>query len=346
MLDNGSVKFSVSRNGDGFFQHVWLDEDGNGAYWPEEMIVHSAVRGHVFVDLVRQSGKTLRCQGTATSADIRSRKTGDAVVVKGTLGDPGKSGYTLEIEHVPGESAVRVTHALDLRIDPERDRVKAWGLRVPMRYRLGDEYDKRLVSYGCEHGAEEVLVEETRWSYYAHWFIERMHESLKKRNDTGLSQLSQATGFDEHHLPKDQIPWPYWTQSAVVQESPTSYRIWKATAKNVGSLPVYRGKTSSGWVDLYDGRWGMAVALKDMVKRAPAALEVDAEIDSTRGEVTVYFHPRHSAPIDLRPTRKGQSLKERLKETGLSAKRTVVYYFHKGSAEEAKVGEKMGALLR
>lgn len=346
MLDNGSVKFSVSRNGDGFFQHVWLDEDENGAYWPEEMIVHSAVRGHVFLDLVQPSGRTIRSQGVAHNVDLRTRKSGDVVVVKGALDDPGASGYSLELQAVPGESAIRVTHSLDPRIDPKRYRVKAWGLRVPMRYRLGADYDRRLVSYACEHGVEEVLVEETRWSYYANWFIERNHAALRQGGATEETQTSWATGFNEHHLPEDQLPWPYWTRSAVVQETPSSYRIWKATAKNVGSLPVYRGKTSCGWVDLYDGRWGMAVGIKDMVKQAPAALEVDAEIDDTRGEVTAYFHPRHVAPIDLRPTKKSQSSKDRLKETGLTKKRTVVFYFHKGSAEEAGVAKKVESLLQ
>ena len=72
-------------------------------------------------------------------------------------------------------------HRLDFRGNPERDRVRAWGMRVPLRYRMGEAFKKRLVSYGVEDGIEAVLVEQTRWSEYAHGFIQSMHRNARGR---------------------------------------------------------------------------------------------------------------------------------------------------------------------
>lgn len=357
MVDNSRLRFSVAERGDGFFQHVWLDEDGNGQFWPEEMIVNSAQGGHLFLEVIRTRGSghspghrsgvqgTVACYGArAHSVDVRKRKGREAVVVRGAYEDPAASPYTLELEAVPDESAIRVRHRLDFQGRPGRDLVKAWGLRVPFRYRMGRDFKKRLVSYGCEAGAEEVLVEQTSWSEFGNQFNERIHAHALEAA-ARPAERSQGWAFALPCLPEDQIPWPYWTVSALVQERPALYRVWKATGRGVSSLPVRQGRRCGGWVDLSDERWGMAVGIAEMARRAPKALEVDAALDATRGEVTVYLHPRHVAPLDLRPTFQGQPAESRQKALGLSQTQTVVFYFHAGSARDAGVDAVVARLL-
>jgi hypothetical protein len=109
------------------------------------------------------------------------------------------------------------------------------------------------------------------------------------------------------------------------------------------------GGRSSGWIDVSDGRKGVAVVNRHMWQEYPQELTVDAK----RGEITANFWPASMPPLDLRrysdkmyrflgETTAYRELgtldvPERAQAMGLAKTHEALFYFHAGDVRTAEV---------
>lgn len=69
----------------------------------------------------------------------------------------------------------------------------------------------------------------------------------------------------------------YWRHFAVEQESPETFRIWRAQSDTTAPLVMQRGVKAAGWICVYDREGGFFAASEELASRAPKALRVDAD---------------------------------------------------------------------
>ena len=85
-----------------------------------------------------------------------------------------------------------------------------------------------------------------------------------------------------------------WRVFMVDQETPNSFRMWKAEDKSTNIVPMMYGKFAPGWIGAEDGRIGVMAGYKDFSQRSPAGLLVNAEAG---GELHVLIHPYTARPV-------------------------------------------------
>ncbi len=123
-----------------------------------------------------------------------------------------------------------------------------------------------------------------------------------------------------------------WGIFMVEQESPTSFKMWKAEGEETNSVTMMYGKEAPGWAGAQDGDIGVAVAYRDFAMRAPSGLRI---IGHGGGEAQVLFHPSTSRPKPL---------------DELKTSHQVALYFYDGNWQESgergvSVERKIGSLF-
>jgi len=85
----------------------------------------------------------------------------------------------------------------------------------------------------------------------------------------------------------------WWRHFFVDQQTDHSYTIWRSENTDTSGLYAFRGRRAAGWMTAYDQGGGALFAYRDMPKRAPKCLYVNAD---DGGEARVYFRsPTHAA---------------------------------------------------
>ena len=79
----------------------------------------------------------------------------------------------------------------------------------------------------------------------------------------------------------------WWRRFYVDQETDHSYTMWRAEGNDTAPLVSFRGRHAAGWICAYDREGGALLAYRDIAKRAPKCLHIEA----TEGaEGIAYIH--------------------------------------------------------
>ncbi|MGD0089489.1 MAG: hypothetical protein ABSE73_06170 [Planctomycetota bacterium] len=89
----------------------------------------------------------------------------------------------------------------------------------------------------------------------------------------------------QHLLPEPEHNW--WRLFMVEQDSPLHFRAWRAESNSTAALTVQHGQQAAGWISEYDEQGGLLCAYRDLAKRAPKALCIDA---AAGGRARVLLH--------------------------------------------------------
>jgi len=82
----------------------------------------------------------------------------------------------------------------------------------------------------------------------------------------------------------------------LLQDTDRTFTITRQSAEGAPESTVYSGDRATGWIDISDGRRGVALAVSDMWKHYPKALEADLDT----GVIAAWLYPPQSQPLDLR----------------------------------------------
>ena len=176
----------------------------------------------------------------------------------GTLTFPGGDalGVTLRYRFRAGARHVEVGVTLSRRGAFRQRTIRSVGVRQPLA--LAER--KRVVQAGDQG---------VRWDVRHHY------------------QFHMHVGFME------EPDHNWWRHFFVDQESDHSYSMWRSEALDTSGLHSFRGRRAAGWTCAYDREGGALFAYRDLGRRAPKCLYVNAEGGGTG---VVYFRgPTHPA---------------------------------------------------
>ncbi len=204
---------------------------------------------------------------TSDSAPFSDRLDGTALQASATVVD-------WKTEQTDGTVTVRALGAMVWPSESMEDRLEwmvAWqfeegrpGMEVSWDLHISGEWQDRVVRelswqlpLGLEHrkrvaqGGEQGVHWDTR--YYYNFII----------------------GPDNRLMPHPEVN--IWRHFAVEQESPETFRTWRAEGSTTAPLIMERGESAAGWVGIYDQQGGFFAASRELAVRAPSAMRVDAK---------------------------------------------------------------------
>ncbi|HUV37995.1 MAG TPA: hypothetical protein VMY39_00200, partial [Planctomycetota bacterium] len=189
------------------------------------------------------------------------------------------SPFTAEIRLNDEGDGFEIRHTLTVKPGADDERVRAAGLALPLV--LGNDWYKLKTTVGGEKLNDA-------------WRFDQEDESVY--TPTVSDYFSR---------------WPLWKLGGVLQDSPSHYRIWKASDWDVAPMTTLEGTAAPGWVEVNNRRHGVRIEMSDMSSKAPREILVDGET----GTALVWFYPPHVPPILLASSGDpaAPSLAERLK---------------------------------
>ena len=100
----------------------------------------------------------------------------------------------------------------------------------------------------------------------------------------------------------------------LLQDTDSTFTIARQPAQQgAPESTVYSGERAAGWIDISDGGRGVAIAVNDMWKHYPKALEADLDA----GVITAWLYPPQAQPLDLRRYSYDYALGEMFGDFGL-----------------------------
>ncbi len=271
MVDNGTVRFAVRKDGTAFLDSVDLDIDGNGNYEAGERVVQPAAAGerrHVLDFVHRPAAAIYGPRGNALADGI-----------------PGPS--TMRISEVEVEEAGPLHAVVRVRGTYHVARLGEAIAKDLRRPHLGDFsiwlhlYRDSAVIEGDTHFVYEGVGDD---DFIKAW-------GLRLRTQPGMRLTTTIDGKAVTAEADAQAPLVALTQTGA-----NASQVWRADAARQAQSILARGGRSPGWVDLSGEKWGVSLGVRWFWKRHPTAIHYDA----ATGEASLMLHPPEVPLMDLR----------------------------------------------
>lgn len=357
VIDTGAMRAVLPKDRFALLSEVSVDLDGDGAYADDERVVREA--SEMFIDLDDampgprdegalehprdagpgvEGGSWMRASAAATATrhlasagdyEVSVFRAGRAHTVfrlGGWHRDPASGRdfgrYTIYLHFYAGLSHVRVSHTWIMTGDPERDFVRRMGIEVP----FAASVDRWAVGGPFEVEGEPVRLVDGEPPY-----VPRVPgPSAIHAGALGAGGAVDVTAIG---------PMPYHHMASLERDTRVPYAV------RLDGERVQEGFAAAGWLDVSDGRVGVAAAVADFWRVHPK------QVAWRDGAMTVYLWPDEGGQtLDLR--RRYPEARGAAGEWGRAARREfdpvgsavglavttdVMLQFHAGDHEAARV---------
>ncbi len=328
-VDTGKLKAVVSKSGMGFFDKLYFDMNGDGKYQDNEKLELGGEARPNFMDYIHTSGigtwPTMGTTGDGAVVDRSKIKIDELKLeVEGPLHAVVMIAGEYRYTHVNTTVEHPYMHAAYIGTRPKTSN------RIPFVLRLHFYRDSGLLE--LQHN---FIFEGDPDRDFAKSL------ALVVPGPKGAGRTATAR-FD---IRSKSFKLTGSELASVSQTSADTCTVWKSAEGDPGKAVVADAKRSSGWLDISNDKWGVAVGVWRIWQNYPKALRAGAD-----GQVYAYLWPQEAGPMDLRRYTRQWVVGEtgarggvdsysysRAASRGVAKTHRVMFYLHSGDAEAAKV---------
>ena len=347
-VENGNIRFSISKRGGGFIDDILYDIDDNGFDEGDTIAVSSSSRGS-FLDILDDLGiDSSKAQIHHTFREKGSGPLHTIYRMEGTYTynreDNRPSPFTIRLHLYAGKTYIKVLHTFTYTGIPDK--------HIP---RGGQHANVALTA--------DVLLKEDRETLDSGWMqpndrISAIGIDLKYKLDDNIqfkSELHNGTWNSPGSSDVHNENLSANNRASLFQTGPKPDRIppvpnstmderidgFKAHLTK-GNKVIQKKEKAVGWVDISDQKWGIGIGIKNFMKEYPKEIV----IDQNGQEAIAYIWSPNAGPLSLARSslRRDQGMIANMAE-GITKTTELVIYFHESGVSDNDLQEVMHSFL-
>ncbi len=319
-VSNGVIRFTIDRSGSGFFDSLWFDRDGDGVYAENEKVF-------------------------SREGDMRRNRM-DLVAFEKPV-DYGRYMYhaaNAEFE----QSSVRVE---GVEIERQGDLVAHILVKGRYRYnRLGRKREKNYKNKGNEFRIRFTVYAGQPYIGIKHSYVFEGNPDLEMIRNISLSAAPNLENRRVFTAPMADTPHELTMErpesnAGIFQGNAYSGELW--LSETPGKDEEIRNVVlkGDGWADVSDDKWGVTFGVKHMQDMYAKGLSVE------NGSIVISLWPERARYLDTRRYSRQFVVGESMSygqgtAQGVSRSHDAFFYFHNGSAKEARSRAVANSLLK
>lgn len=330
IVDTGTLKFNINKQGQGFLDEVYLDRNGDKNYSEDELIASAPEekRG-TFLDILDDNGIDL--SKAIINEVFREKGSGPLHTIfriEGTYKynkeDNNNSPFTIRIHAYAGKSYIRVLHTLTYTGVPDKHKIQE-----------GDHaniatQNKKIISEDTanDKGWTEPNDQISGCGLSFKYHLDK--EVLFATSTNPDRDLNPTKKFD---LFKTSLGNQKMSVLQIGPKQNKSNKPSTSTEMETGfsaivfndKSPLVKSERAKGWLDISDGSKGVSVGIKNFLQEYPKELEIDPKTNT----VNAYIWPASIDPMSFE--RKDTKLDGEMLANfaqGIAKTTEFIYYFH------------------
>ena len=303
-VDNGLLKFSISKSNNGFINDVYFDIDGDG-YDQKDIIATSPKGRGSFLDLLDDNGIDLsNATINRTVRELGSGPLHSIIRLEGEYSysrdDNRNSPFVIRIHIYAGKSFIKVLHTITYTGVPDKHDLSK------------DNYGNIATSYSKNAKGSSTFGEEVSEGVDQGWIIPN-----DRINGIGLNlkynlsgEMTYTTGYKTGDWFNNTDGTFFETtgtieKAAVIQSGPKrknrpnsslDKRIDNFKAQiDIDGISKKTFERSEGWADLTDKKWGVTIGIKNFIEEFPNSIT----FDDNNKVATAFTWPFDSEPMSF-----------------------------------------------
>ncbi|MCM4160089.1 hypothetical protein FHG64_09675 [Antarcticibacterium flavum] len=334
-VNTGPLKFSINKQGNGFLDKVYLDQNDDGIFDANEIIASAPdKRRGTFLDILDDNG--LDMSKAVIHEVFREKGSGplhtifriEGTYVYENANNP--SPFEIRVHAYAGKSFIRVLHTITYTGNPDKHKNREGdhaNIATQNNIILSEE---TMNDPGWTQPDDQIAGSGITFNYHLAndvKFITSTHEG-----DWYNKASSSLFTLDD---PGNQ-------KVGVLQTGPKQNNPEKTSSptKRIEGFKseIYRGgqslkdtQRSNGWVDISDFSKGISLGIKNFFQEYPKEIQVDLKTNSLNG----YIWPPEVEPMNFarKHTEKDGGMLGNFAQ-GITKTTEFIYYFHQGSDAE------------
>lgn len=358
-VNTGPLSFTIQKKGNGFIDAVYLDSNENGTFEENELIGTSPEKNRgTFLDLLDDSGidyskafveRVLRGKGSGPMHSV-FRIDGTYIYSRE---DNNISPFTIWLHTYAGKSYIKVLHTLTYTGVPDKhkqEKGQHYSILTENEAVLSEDTAEDL---GWTQPNDQIAGSGIQLKYH---LDENIQVSIPLNegdwiNDnayTTLNKFSLNSKIPITLLQKGPKKKKAQSLRSLYMNEPDNKKedssgndlVFKATVSK-GSENLAISERAKGWMNISDGKRGVAIGIKNFLKEYPKGIEIDPVLEVLTGSIW----PKANGPMSFerQSTEADGGMLGNFAQ-GITKTTEFIYYFHHKVSDE-EVSQKMDYVI-